>query len=171
MVWSVFLFTDYLSVTWLAQCTRDVIEWLLQTFRSWREGEGGMFVTGNNSFVQKSASMEQVVFYYRFLVSCLFLHTTRLIEIEAWKSFYSFLLAHPVCGRSWLCSDLRGCHIICKERLSENMKALSYLHCRPILFTCYLFWLWGEDVPSCGLFWAHYPLFGRQTNEFLILGK
>jgi len=51
------------------------------------------------------------------------------------------------------------------------MKTLIYLHCGSILFTCYLFWFWGDNIPSCGLFWAHYPLLGWQTKEFLILGK
>jgi len=40
MVWSAFLFTDYLSVTSLAQYAQDVIEWLLRTFRSCREVRG-----------------------------------------------------------------------------------------------------------------------------------
>jgi len=32
------------------------------------------------------------------------------------------------------------------------MKAFSYLRRTPILFTYYLFWFWGDNVPSYGSF-------------------
>jgi hypothetical protein len=117
MVWSVLLFTNYLSVMWLAQYTQDVTEWLLQTFGSWRGwGGGGIFAIGNIPFVEKSASIERVAFYYRFSVSCFFLPSTRLIETEMWKSFYSVFFWHILCAEGRDCVLIWGTLILSARR-------------------------------------------------------
>jgi hypothetical protein len=51
-------------------------------------------------------SRERMAFYYRFSVSCFFLPSTRLIETETLKSFYSVLFLHN------LCAEGRGCVLI-----------------------------------------------------------